>query len=205
MIEYLTIGTLLGLSAGFAPGPLLTLVISETLRHDIRAGVKVALAPIATDLPIVILTVFILGELSGFHGILGAISLAGGVLILYMGYQGIRTKGAELKLRKEKPKSWTKGMIVNALNPHPYLFWLTVGAPIIAKSAKQGLSAPSAFIGSFYVSLVGSKIILAVLVGKSKFFLAGNWYIYTMRFLGIILCLFAVVLFYDGLKLLEMV
>ena len=47
---------------------------------------KVALAPIVTDLPIIILTVFILGELSGFQGILGVISLAGGVLILYMGY-----------------------------------------------------------------------------------------------------------------------
>jgi threonine/homoserine/homoserine lactone efflux protein len=205
MINYLTIGTVLGLSAGFAPGPLLTLVISETLQHDIRAGVKVALAPIATDLPIIILTVFILGELSGFHGILGVISLAGGILILYMGYTGLRTKGLELKLREEKPRSWTKGMLVNALNPHPYLFWLTVGAPIIAKAVNQGPLAPSAFIASFYVFLVGSKIVLAILVGKSKSFLAGNWYMYCMRFLGFVLCAFAVVLFRDGLKLLGMI
>ena len=46
MINFLTIGTILGLSAGFAPGPLLALVISETLQHDIKSGVKVALAPI---------------------------------------------------------------------------------------------------------------------------------------------------------------
>jgi threonine/homoserine/homoserine lactone efflux protein len=205
MIEYLTIGTLLGLSAGFAPGPLLTLVISETLQHDIGAGIKVALAPIATDLPIIILTVSILGELSDFHGILGAISLAGGFLILYMGYEGIRTRDVELKLREEKPRSWTKGMIVNALNPHPYLFWLTVGAPIIAKAANQGLSAPSVFIASFYVFLVGSKIVLAILVGKSKSFLAGSLYKYSMRFLGWVLCVFALVLFRDGLKLLGVI
>jgi threonine/homoserine/homoserine lactone efflux protein len=132
---------------------------------------------------------------------LGVISLAGGFLILYMGYEGIRTKGVELKFRKEKPRSWTKGVIVNALNPHPYLFWLTVGAPIIAKSANQGLSAPSAFIATFYVFLVGSKIVLAILVGKSKFFLTGKCYVYTMRFLGIVLCVFALVLFRDGFKL----
>jgi threonine/homoserine/homoserine lactone efflux protein len=205
MVEYLTIGTLLGLSAGFAPGPLLTLVISETLQHDISAGVKVALAPIATDLPIIMLTVFILGQLSDFHGVLGFISLAGGFLILYLGYEGIRTKGFELKLKEAKPRSWTRGMIVNALNPHPYLFWLTVGAPIIAKAANQGLSAPSTFIASFYVFLVGSKIILAILVGKSKSFLAGNLYIYTMRLLGLVLCAFALVLFRDGLKLLGII
>jgi hypothetical protein len=51
MIHFLTIGIILGLSAGFAPGPLLTLVISETLQHNINSGVKVALAPIITDLP----------------------------------------------------------------------------------------------------------------------------------------------------------
>ena len=63
MIHYLTIGTVLGLSAGFAPGPLLTLVISETLQHDIKSGIKIALAPIITDLPIIILTLFILSKL----------------------------------------------------------------------------------------------------------------------------------------------
>lgn len=46
MLYFLTVGTVLGLSAGFAPGPLLALVISETLRHGIPAGVRVALAPI---------------------------------------------------------------------------------------------------------------------------------------------------------------
>ncbi len=85
MIHYLIIGSILGLSAGLAPGPLLTLVISETLLHDIRAGIKVALAPLVTDPPIIILTIFILSRLSGFHDILGVISLVGGLLVLVMG------------------------------------------------------------------------------------------------------------------------
>ena len=64
MISYLTIGIILGFSAGFAPGPLLALVISETLRHNIRSGIKVALAPIVTDLPIILISLFILAKLS---------------------------------------------------------------------------------------------------------------------------------------------
>jgi threonine/homoserine/homoserine lactone efflux protein len=36
MIEFLSAGMLLGLAAGFAPGPLLVLVISETLKHNIK-------------------------------------------------------------------------------------------------------------------------------------------------------------------------
>jgi threonine/homoserine/homoserine lactone efflux protein len=87
-------------------------MISETLQHDVKSGVKVALAPIITDLPIVILTLFILSKLSSFHNILEIISLTGGFVILFMGYERIRTKGVELNLQQTKPKSLTKGILV---------------------------------------------------------------------------------------------
>ena len=205
MIHFLAIGTILGLSAGFAPGPLLTLVITETLQHDIKSGVKVALAPIITDCPIIILTLLILAELSNFHNILGIISLTGGFFILFMGYESMRTKGVELNLQETKPKSLTKGILANALNPHPYLFWFSVGAPTMTKALSLNIFAPLAFICSFYILLVGSKILLAITVGKSKSFLSGNVYIYTMRFLGLVLFVLAFVLFRDGLKLLEII
>ncbi|NCD26558.1 MAG: hypothetical protein EOL86_13335, partial [Deltaproteobacteria bacterium] len=48
-------GLVLGLSAGLSPGPLLTLMLSETLRHGVRAGLLVAVAPLISDLPIIIL------------------------------------------------------------------------------------------------------------------------------------------------------
>ena len=203
MINFLVIGTILGLSAGFAPGPLLTLVISETLQHDIKSGV--ALAPIITDLPIIIFTLLILAKLTNFHNILGIISLIGGFFILFMGCESIRTKGIELNLQEPKPKSLTKGILANALNPHPYLFWFSVGAPIMTKAMRQDIIAPLAFISCFYVFLVGSKILTALLVGRSKSFLRGNVYIYTMRFLGLVLCILAVALFRDGLKLLGII
>ena len=205
MINFLTIGTILGLSAGLAPGPLLALVVSETLQHDVKSGVKVALAPIITDLPIIILTLFIFTRLSSFHGILGIISLAGGFFVLFMGYEGMRTKGITLNLQETKSKSLTKGILTNVLNPHPYLFWFTVGAPIMTKAMSQNIISLLVFVGSFYALLVGSKIVLAILVGKSKSFLRGNAYIYAMRLLGLVLCFLALTLFRDGLSLLGII
>ncbi|PLX88568.1 MAG: hypothetical protein C0619_12310 [Desulfuromonas sp.] len=202
MIDFLIIGTVLGLSAGFAPGPLLTLVISETLQHDIKAGVKVALAPILTDLPIIILTLLVLSKLSSFHGILGIVTMLGGCFVLYMGYESICAKGLKLDLAGGKSNSLFTGTLTNALSPHPYLFWFSVGAPTMTKAMHQGLTEPAAFIVAFYGFLVGSKVILAIVVGKSKTFLSGIAYIYTMRLLGLVLCALAMVLFYDGLNLL---
>lgn len=202
MIQYLTMGVLLGFSAGLTPGPLLTLVVSETLAYNIRAGIKVAIAPLITDLPIIIVAVLILSRLSGSQGILGVISLMGGVLVLTMGIRGLGTKGLVLDISKVAPRSLTKGILVNALSPHPYIFWLSVGGPTIAKAKDLHPLAAVAFLLGFYLLMVGSKMVLAVLAGKSKAALTGRGYVLTMRCLGFLLCVLAVFLFRDGFRLL---
>jgi len=202
MLYYLTVGILLGLTAGFSPGPLLTLVISETLEHGIASGVKVALAPIITDAPIIIICSLVFTQLSGIEHILGIISLIGGCYVLYIGYQTFRAKTPGVNQQKTKFKSLTRGILANALSPHPYLFWISVGAPTIAKSLRVDIFAPMIFICGFYFFLVGTKVMLAVLVGKSRSFFSDNAYIYTMRFLGWALGAFSIVLFVDGFELL---
>ena len=202
MLYYLTFGLALGMAAGFSPGPLLTLVISETLTHGLSSGIKVALAPIITDAPIVLATFLIATQLSDVNNILGIISLIGGCYVLYMAYESTKQKDQKNTQINTKPRSLLKGVITNALSPHPYLFWLSVGAPTVAKSINVSVIAPILFISGFYLMLVGSKVFLAVLVGKSKSFLNGAAYIYTMRFLAFTLGIFAIILFIDGLKLL---
>jgi len=201
MIAFLTTGTILGLAAGVAPGPLLALIISETLRHDIKSGIKVALAPIITDAPVIILALLLSASLSEFNVILGGISFAGGAFILYLGIDNIRSKGTAFEIDAAFSKSFQKGILTNALSPHPYLFWFTVGAPIMTKAMRQNASCVISFIVGFYVLLVGSKIMLAVMAGKSRSFMTGRVYLFIMRTLGIILCIFAGLLFRDGMLL----
>ncbi len=202
MLHFLTIGIVLGLSAGLAPGPLLTLVISETLQHDIRAGVKVAIAPFITDLPIILLTVLVLSKISDIHIILAIVSFCGSGFILKMGVENMRRGGVAVVVKTSKPQSFRKGILANLLSPHPYLFWLSVGMPIMEKAMRVNVAAVALFLVSFYLLLVGAKIFLAILAGRSRSFLSGKLYIYTMRCLGAILVLLAGVLFIDGVKLL---
>jgi threonine/homoserine/homoserine lactone efflux protein len=93
----MTIGILFGLSAGFAPGPLLTLVINQTLRHSTTEGVKVALAPIITDVPIVLASLFVLTKLNHYERILGMISLMGGLYVLYLAYENFRIERVNIR------------------------------------------------------------------------------------------------------------
>jgi len=197
---FLISGIVFGLTAGISPGPLFALVVSETLKYGRNEGVKVAIAPLITDVPIVIFSIFLLSKLANVNFFLGIISFLGSIFIGYIAYQSIRTKTINLKLPKVKAQSLRNGVIVNALSPHPYLFWLVIGGPIVLKAYSISILPAVYFILSFYISLVGSKIVVAFIVDKSKDFLKSNGYVYIIKVLGIILLIFAIIFFIDGLK-----
>ena len=105
----------------------------------------------------------------------------------------------------ECPRSWLKGILTNLLSPHPWLFGLTVGAAILAKAIAKSWLIAVAFLFGFYLVLVGSKIIVALLAGRSRDLLAGRFYRLVMRVLTVLLGVFAILLLQQGLKLLAMV
>lgn len=200
---YLLSAALLGLAAGLSPGPLLALVIGETLQHGRRAGAKVALAPLLTSLPIVALTLLTVAQLSRFTPVLSGISWAGGLLVLVLGYRTFRTP-AELQppTATTTRRSLTKGVAVDLLSPHPWLFWFTVGAPLLLKAAAESRLAALGFVTIFYLLLVGTKLLLAHQVGRWRGVLSGPGYRLTRRGLGLSLMAFALLLFRDGYLLL---
>ena len=203
MLEYLTQGTLLGLAAGVAPGPLLVRVVAETIRHNTTAGIKVALAPMITDIPIIGLALLVLPRLPHFEVILGVVSIIGALFIGYLALDSFKTRGIDLDIVEVKPQSLRKGVITNLLNPHPYVFWLGVGVPLIYRAVQSSLLNALVFIGAFFVFIVGSKVVLALIANKSRAFLSGPIYIYLVRALGLLLAFFAVILIRDGLKFLK--
>ncbi|MFH1025579.1 MAG: LysE family translocator [Nitrospirota bacterium] len=201
-IQYLVSGILFGFAAGISPGPLLVLVITETIMHSRKEGIIVSAAPVMTDIPIIATTVFILSRCSSSNFVLGIISLAGAVFIGYLAYDSIMIKGVDLNIRKVKPQSLRKGVITNFLSPHPYLFWMTIGAPTVLRAFQVNIASAVSFIAGFYVLLVGSKVLIALLVDRSKNFLKSRTYLYIMRTTGIILLCFAVLFLKDGLRML---
>ena len=80
-------------------------------------------------------------------------------------------KGTDLPSVDTVPaRSLQKGVIANFLNPSPYLFWISIGAPLIVNAWREGPIAAFSFIFIFYALLVGSKVAIALAVGKSRNF-----------------------------------
>jgi len=93
-----------------------------------------------------------------------------------------------------------RGAAVNALSPHPYLFWSAVGGPLILQAAAGHPAAPWLFLGAFYGLLVGSKTGMALLLGRYRDRLDDRLYVWVMRGLGLLLALFGVLLIRDALE-----
>jgi len=198
--HFISAGVLLGLTSGLSPGPLLTLVLTQTIRHNRAEGIKVALSPLITDFPIILITMLIMGRLAKFNIFLAIISFIGAIFLAYLGVESLRARELSFDLQDSKSGSLKKGIIANFLNPSPYLFWATVGTPLLFKAYKIDLLNAILFMISFYAFLIGSKIVVAFLVDRTKQFINQRIYLVLMRILGIALLLFSLIFLYDGFK-----
>ncbi|WP_292391831.1 LysE family translocator [Methanosarcina sp. UBA5] len=199
-VEFLALGSFLGLAAGTSPGPLLAVTISETLQHGKWEGIKVAMSPLITDLPIVLSILYVLSHLTSYDFIIGIIAFFGASYLIYSGIESLKIKKDSVELNVEKENALRKGVIVNFGNPHPYVFWFSIGGPIIFKSLNTHVSATILFILGFYIFLVGSKVVVTLVVEKSKSFINSKHYFSIIRALGIAQIIFGLTFIKMGLS-----
>jgi threonine/homoserine/homoserine lactone efflux protein len=190
MLAYLGLGLSMGLSAGISPGPLLALVIAASLRSGLAGGLRVALSPLITDVPIITLAVLLAGSLP--PGALRWVGTLGGLVVIWLGVETLRSarKGIlpeNTQLEADPRRELWRGVVTNALNPHPYLFWVTVGGPALVSSWRISPAHAVAFLLSFYALLLGSKITVAWLVSRQAGALSQDWYRRVLAGCGLLL------------------
>lgn len=191
--------TLLGLAAGLAPGPLLALVMAESLRGGAGSGMRVALAPLLTDAPIVVLSWGLAGSLDPSSPWLAALSLAGALLVAHLALGQWQATLPEPGAGSVS-RSLGRGVAVNLLSPHPWLFWITIGGPLLAAVSQESLAPALAFLLLFYALLVGTKVVLALATAHWGRGLTEGGYRLACRLLGAALALFAIQLAWAGLS-----
>ncbi|HSG80524.1 MAG TPA: LysE family transporter, partial [Acidimicrobiia bacterium] len=151
-------GLALGLGVGIAPGPLLTLVLTSTLQRGFGAGLRVAVAPLITDTPIILLAVAVVSSVS--DGVLRGLGIVGGLVVVAMGGRTIweagRLHGADDERVVAGTRDLWRGIFVNALSPHPWIFWLGAGAPLLVTAWRDSAAQGVLFLVGFYALLVGS-------------------------------------------------
>ncbi len=199
MLTFAVSALVLGLSAGISPGPMFALVLSETLNSGPAAGVRVALAPLFSDAPIILAGYFLLSKIKDHQLFLGIFAIIGALYLMFLGYKGLTTKNFNTrKTLFQNPL--LKGILINFLNPHPYLFWMTIGASFILQTLQHSRAALFVFLFCFYFCLVGAKIVLALVTGVGRKMLPRNTLLLLNRVMGVILTVFGFMLGREGVN-----
>jgi threonine/homoserine/homoserine lactone efflux protein len=165
MILHFFQGAALALSATIMPGPFQAFLLSKSLQNGWRKTLPAAFAPVITDGPIIGLVLLILTRFPTL--ILYVFHIAGGLFILYIA-KGIFQS---LKLEDMAPepseaaarKSLFQAMVMNALNPNPYIFWSVVGGPIILSAWREAAGVAIGFLVGFFGTFVVGLSVLIIL------------------------------------------
>ena len=162
-------GATLGLVEGIKPGPLLTMVIRETLSGGLRAGLWTAAAPIFTDGPLVIFSLFAAAWIATTPPAFLVITLAGAIFLAQMGYECFGLEPPNMDEDAPAPTcSFLRGVITNLLNPNVYVFWFLIGGPLMASAADEEILAPIAYAITFLVTIMLTKAAIAYAIHRAS-------------------------------------
>ena len=195
--EVIITAILLGLSAGISPGPLFALIVSDTLRFGKKAGIKIAIAPLITDSPIILMIWMLSAYVPDINKISGIISIIGGIYLLYLGYESFMDV-PESTGPVTNSNSLRKGILVNLLNPNPYLFWFSVWMPMLIKSSAISGFFPILFLAIFYFLLISTKILLVILVNRIDGLIKSKFYLIIIHVFGILLIILGIRFILNG-------
>ncbi|MFE9746551.1 LysE family translocator [Saccharothrix saharensis] len=187
-------GLALGLAASISPGPLLVLVVTSALRSGRRAGALTACAPLLSDAVVVAVTLLLLDRLPARA--LGVLGVVGALFVVWSGVQTARdARSASLTEPPPPPDrhasqgspprgtlnsilptgsdnsgalALRRAVLVNLLSPHPWIAWATALGPLTIAAWRTSPPAGVAFLLGFYLTLVGGKVVIALLVARGR-------------------------------------
>ena len=195
-------GITLGVVEGVKPGPLLTTVIKETLTSGFRGGIRAASAPIFTDGPLIIFSIFMAGWIANQPLVFCGISILGAIFLTRMGIECFYPEIPDIDSSDvDLSRSFKRGILTNLLNPNAYIFWLLVGGPLMATAADTEPLAPFAYAISFILSIVIVKIALAYFFSKAQVNLSSDRYLLALKICGLAMFIFALSFVYKAYDL----
>jgi threonine/homoserine/homoserine lactone efflux protein len=181
-------GIALGIIEGIKPGPLLTMVIRESLSRGLKAGMWTAAAPLFTDGPLIIASLFLASWMATQPSVLFSISLLGALFLMKMGIEcfSLEPPDPDSDSDPDPSGSFKRGVLTNLLNPNVYMFWFLIGGPLMASAAEQEPLAPVLYAICFLITIILVKASIAWL-----FVGGGSWESYDLYRIAMVICGFA--------------
>ena len=154
MIEYILFGAGYAFAAAIQPGPLQAFLVARVTAVGWRRTLSASLAPLISDGPIAMLAILVLERLPVWSQ--HVLQAAGGLLLVYLAWTTFRqwrhpTASAAGQVA---PRTLVEAVLVNVLNPNPYLSWTLVLGPTVVAAWTRHPSFGVALVAAFYITMV---------------------------------------------------
>ncbi|HEY3313455.1 MAG TPA: LysE family transporter [Anaerolineales bacterium] len=163
-----------GLGLGFAavvqPGPFMAYLINQTLTRGFRKSWLAAFAPLVSDGPIILLALLVLSQMPAW--LQRSLNLASGTFILYLAWRAYRQWrnyiSPEQAVIPARQQNILQAVLINIINPMPYIYWSLVTGPILLAGWREGPAQALAFLGGFYGMLTCGLLGILALFGAAR-------------------------------------
>ncbi|MEJ2307238.1 MAG: LysE family transporter [candidate division WOR-3 bacterium] len=138
IIVFLLQTVFISFSGVLAPGPVTAVTISKGSKNP-HAGALISLGHGIVDFPLIFLIFLGFDSLINKPYVKEIIGIAGGIFLLWMGadiLRGLKTAKPKSKIEKRSPV--VAGVFLSLGNPYFIVWWATIGAALIARSAEFG-------------------------------------------------------------------
>ncbi len=142
LISLFLVSFTIALSGAMMPGPLLSAVISESIKHGKRSGPLISLGHAILEVFMVLLIIFSLNQFIHNPAVLKIIALIGALILLYSGIKMLLSL-KELELEWNAEAAGSSGLILTGItmslaNPYWTIWWMTIGLGLILSAQKAG-------------------------------------------------------------------
>ena len=173
VFAYILQGMAYGFAAATQPGPFQTYLILQALKRGWKRTLPMALAPLLSDGPIILLVLLVLTQVPLW--LVRSLRVAGGFFLIYLAIGAWRTWRGHHSIPDTSTTSTSRrtvfqAALVNLLNPAPYLFWSLVTGPILLTGWREAPANGIALLGAFYVTMLSACTIIILLFAMASRF-----------------------------------
>lgn len=170
LFSYLVFGITYAFAAAVQPGPLQTYIISQTLEKGWRPTLSAAFAPLISDIPIFILVLLLLTTMP--ENFIVVLRISGGLFLFFLSFKAYKSwQTFDLKkVASEQSGHQTlfNAVIVNLLNPNPYLGWSLIMGPLFIEGWRADQINGISLVVGFYLTMILTLTGMIILFGLAR-------------------------------------
>jgi threonine/homoserine/homoserine lactone efflux protein len=128
------------------PGPLFAVTLAKSYKSP-WAGAQISLGHAVVEVPLILLIYFGLGQFFQDSNVQLGLSVAGGIMIIWLGINMFRARAEVVQKGKDLPyNAFVAGIIISGFNPFFLLWWATIGSLLVARIIEFGTMGLAVFI-----------------------------------------------------------